>query len=93
MLFMVIEQFRNHDPNPIGERFAHSGRLLPEGVAYHGSWVDASRARCFQVMEAASSADLQVWMDRWSDLIDFEIIQVMSSTEYWAAARLPLDES
>jgi hypothetical protein len=50
MLFMVIERFKNADARPIGERFKESGRMLPEGVEYHGSWVDAAAARCFQVM-------------------------------------------
>jgi hypothetical protein len=52
MLFMVIEHFKN-GAGPIGERFQQSGRMLPEGVAYHASWVDSTGTRCFQIMEAA----------------------------------------
>jgi hypothetical protein len=29
MLFMVIERFKQGDPQPIGERFARQGRMLP----------------------------------------------------------------
>ena len=54
MLFMVIEHFRNNDPKPIGERFMLRGRMLPEGVTYHASWIDPAAVRCFQVMEAES---------------------------------------
>ena len=54
MLFMVIEHFKNKDPKPIGERFKREGRMMPEGVAYHASWIDPAAARCFQVMEADS---------------------------------------
>jgi hypothetical protein len=52
MLFMVIEHFKNADPKPIGERFNHIGRMLPDGLTYHASWVDVTGTRCFQVMEA-----------------------------------------
>jgi hypothetical protein len=50
MLFMVIEPFRNGDAKLIGERFRRDGRMLPEGVVYHASWVDPAGARCFQLM-------------------------------------------
>jgi hypothetical protein len=84
MLFMVIEHFKNGDPRPIRGRFVSEGRLLPEGVVYHVSWVDPERARCFQVMEAESMELLRTWIASWSDLIDFEVVQVVTSQEYWA---------
>ena len=55
MLFMVIERFKNKDPKPIGARFKRLGRMLPDGVTYHASWIDPVEARCFQVMAAAAS--------------------------------------
>ena len=84
MLFMVIEHFRNGDPRPIGERFHRTGRLLPDGVQYHASWVDPAGARCFQIMEAPNSQSLDDWISRWNDLVEFEIVPVMTSPEYWA---------
>ena len=84
MLFMVIEYFRDGDPKPIGERFKRAGRLLPEGVVTHASWVEPSGARCFQIMEAQDAALLQVWASRWEDLIDFEIVPVLTSQQFWA---------
>jgi len=45
MLFMVIERFKHGDPAPIGQRFRQNGRMLPEGVSYHASWVDSAGAR------------------------------------------------
>ena len=83
MLFMVIEDFKDGDPNPIRERFVRDGRLLPEGVIYHASWVDPVSARCFQVMEAEDLDALQLWANRWADLIDFEMVPILSSQEYW----------
>lgn len=76
MLFMVIEHFKQGDPRPIGERFKRSGRMLPEGVAYHASWVDSAGARCFQVMEAPHAQLLDPWLACWDDLIDFEVVPV-----------------
>ena len=32
------------DPKPIGERFKRKGRMLPEGVVYHASWVEPGGA-------------------------------------------------
>ena len=84
MLVMVIESFKNKDPKPIGERFKRNGRMMPEGVVYHASWIDPAAARCFQVMEADSIDKLEQWASRWADLADFEIVPVLSSQEYWA---------
>jgi hypothetical protein len=84
MLFMVVETFKNGDPRPIRERFLDQGRLLPDGVVYHESWIDPERARCFQVMEAETIELLGTWIESWSDLIDFEVVPVLTSQEYWA---------
>ena len=84
MLFMVIERFKNGDPKPVGERFQCSGRMMPEGVVYHASWVDPASARCFQVMEAGDVELLHAWTARWADLIDFEIVPVLTSREFWS---------
>jgi hypothetical protein len=70
----------------IGEQFKQNGRMLPDGVTYHASWVEPSGARCFQIMEAASPELLQTWVSRWSDLVDFEIVPVQTSAEFWAKA-------
>ena len=84
MLFMVIEHFRNADPKPIRERFLRDGRMMPEGVLYHSSWVDPAGTRCFQLMEAGDPDLLHVWTSGWTDLVDFEIVPVLTSGEYWA---------
>jgi hypothetical protein len=86
MLFMVIEQFRNGDPQPVHERFARSGRMLPDGVTYHASWIEPERGRCFQLMEADSAAALEPWISAWNDIVDFDVMTVLTSAEFWAAA-------
>jgi hypothetical protein len=89
MLFMVIEEFRNRDPLPVRTRFRDRGRMLPDGVTYLASWIDPSRARCFQVMEADDAAALQPWLDAWSDIVAFEVIPVLASAAYWANLESP----
>jgi hypothetical protein len=84
MLFMVIEQFVDDDPLPVRTRFEERGRMLPDGVIYHASWIDPTRVRCFQVMEAADKSALQPWLDAWSDIVRFDVIPVLASAEYWA---------
>ena len=83
---MVIERFKNGDAKPVGERFRRSGRMLPEGLTYQASWVDAANGRCFQVMEASSRELLDEWARRWDDLVDFEIVPVLTSSDFWAQA-------
>ncbi len=87
MLFMVIERFKNGDASAIGERFARSGRMLPEGLVYHMSWVDSAGARCFQVMETSDPGLLKTWASRWDDLIEFEIVPVLTSADFWATRQ------
>ena len=81
---MVIEHFKPGSVAQIGERFERSGRMLPEGVAYHASWVESGGTRCFQIMEAADPDLLRSWASHWDDLVDFEIVPVLPSAEFWA---------
>jgi hypothetical protein len=88
MLFMVIERFRQGNPRLVGERLKRSGRMLPEGVFYHASWVDSTGTRCFQVMEAPHAELLDAWVRRWDDLIEFEVVPVLTSSDFWAKTQL-----
>ncbi len=51
MLFMVIETFEGNDMIPAYQRIRDEGRVLPDGLTYHNSWVSADFSRCFQIME------------------------------------------
>jgi hypothetical protein len=82
MLFMVIERFK--DEAAVAERFKDSGRLLPDGVVYHASWVEPDGSRCFQLMEAPDRPALDGWVRRWQDICDFEVVSVLPSQEFWA---------
>ena len=81
MLFMIIERFRNQDAAPVYERFRAQGRLAPAGLTYVSSWVDTNLQVCFQVMETEERSLLDQWMANWDDLVDFEVIPVITSAE------------
>src|SRR6266545_3119275 len=81
MLYMVIESFKNGDPAPVYRRFRDRGRLAPEALKYISSWVTSDMARCYQVMECDDRQLLDQWIGRWSDLVDFEVIPVITSAE------------
>ncbi len=81
---MVIERY-THGAELVYERFRREGRMLPAGLTFIESWVDESLGTCYQVMETDDRALLDSWTTRWSDLVEFEIVAVISSAE--AAAR------
>ena len=90
MHYLVIETFRGGDPRPVYARFAEHGRLAPAAVRYVGSWVTTDLARCYQVMECADRASLEAWMRAWDDLVEFEVLPVLTSPAAAAAvAALP----
>lgn len=54
---------------------------MPDGIAFHGSWVTADLARCFQLMECSDITLLQRWAAEWSDLMEFEILPVAAGKD------------
>ncbi len=85
MLFMILERYRDGDPVPVYRRFREHGRLAPDGLRYVSSWVTHDLGVCFQVMECDDRALIDEWTARWSDLVDFEVIPVMTSADAAAA--------
>jgi hypothetical protein len=81
MLYMIIERFRGGDPVPVYRRFRDRGRLAPEGLRYVNSWVSADLRRCYQLMECDDRQLIDRWMANWTDLVQFEIVQVVTSSE------------
>ena len=81
MLFMVVERFKNRDAAPVYRRFRERGRMMPEGLKYVGSWTAADFDRCFQLMECEDPRLFEEWVARWEDLVDFEIVPVVTSEE------------
>jgi hypothetical protein len=85
--YMVVERF-SHGPQPVYERLAERGRMMPEGLVYVDSWIDeGDRSRCFQLMETDDPGLFDEWTSNWSDLMEYEIVPVISSAEAVDRAR------
>jgi hypothetical protein len=74
--YMVIETFVPGGKVKIYERFHQKGRMLPVGLTYIDSWLTADGERCFQLMETDDRALFAVWTEQWSDLVEFEIVEL-----------------
>ncbi len=82
MLFMVIERFAENDMIPIYKQVRSQGRMLPDGLEYVDSWVEANFARCFQLMRCDDLRLFQEWVLKWRGSgATFEVVPVVSSKE------------
>ena len=79
MQYMIIERFHPSKVKAMYERFTEKGRMLPKGVIYINSWINESVTGCYQLMESESLEKLQEWINNWKDLVEFEIVPVISS--------------
>lgn len=86
MVFMVIEHFKNRDALAIYKRYKDRGRMAPDGLKYVNSWVEPNFDRCFQLMECDDRKLFDEWIANWNDLVDFEIVEVITSQEAMARA-------
>ena len=86
MLYLVIEHFHGGDAVPVYRRFRDRGRLAPDGLTYVSSWVTYDFRRCYQIMECDNPHLLDQWTAAWRDLVDFEIVPVLTSAQ--AAAEI-----
>jgi Protein of unknown function (DUF3303) len=81
MLYLVIESYLR-GAEAVYSRAADRGRMLPIGLRYVDSWVEAETLdRCFQLMETDDPGVFDEWIANWNDLVEFEVVPVISSTE------------
>ena len=87
MRYLVIERFTG-GAAAVYERAAARGRMLPDGLVYLDSWIvdEDPIARCFQLMETEDPSLFGAWIAEWADIVDVEVLPVLSSAE--AAARV-----
>ena len=81
MMFMVVERFRKDCVGKVYQRAKEKGRMLPAGLHYLNSWVTKDYDRCFQLMETDDPSLFTLWIEKWQDLVEFEVIPVVSSAE------------
>ena len=81
-LYMVIERFENDDMAPVYARLKEAGRGLPDGLEFRGSWVEASFARVFQLMECDDPRLFQQWILHWAGTgTRYEIVPVVPGSD------------
>ena len=81
MRYVVVEHFTK-GARAVYERARERGRMLPEGLAYIDSWIDAETLdRCWQLMETDNPALFDEWFSHWSDLGTIEVVPVIASAE------------
>lgn len=74
--YMVIERFKTGCFDELYKRFDEKGRMLPDGLYYLNSWTNKAQNVCFQLMESNNQDLFKIWIDKWSDLTDFEIVPI-----------------
>lgn len=79
MLYMIVETFKNEAE--MYRRFREKGRMMPTGLNYISSWVQTDFKKCYQLMETENVKLLDEWIANWSDIVDFEVFPVMTSSE------------
>jgi hypothetical protein len=84
---MIIENFKKSGAKAVYRRYEKNGRMMPEGLNYINSWVEMNFDKCYQVVECDDKTKLQKWISKWQDLVDFEIIPVMTSNEAYEKYR------
>ena len=79
VLYMVIETY-TQGAQPVYERAAARGRMLPAGLEYVDSWVEEPElGRCWQLMETEDPSLFDEWTAAWADLVEFEVVPVVGS--------------
>jgi hypothetical protein len=79
--YMVIETFFPGCQKKVYERFHQKGRMLPDGLLYIDSWLEEGGERCFQLMETDEADLFEQWTKHWSDLCNFEIVEIGKKPE------------
>ena len=74
--YIVIENFYEDCLEAVYQRFHAKGRMMPEGLYYLDSWLAKDGSRCFQLMETEDPALFQEWIKNWSDLTQFEVVEI-----------------
>ena len=77
---MIIETYVT-GPGPVYARFRERGRMAPLGLDYLHSVVTADGMKCYQLMACDDADLLDEWMDAWRDIVQFEVIPVITSPE------------
>ncbi len=79
-LYMIVEKFKSGERETIYQRLQKKGRMLPAGVEYVNSFLSEDAQTCYQLIKSVSREKINTWIDRWKDVIDFEVVPIEKST-------------
>lgn len=57
--------------------------MLPPDVTSVASWISLDGVACYRLMEAAAEDALVPWVRAWDDLVEFQVVPVRPSAEFW----------
>ncbi len=77
--YMIIEHFTPGKEKDVYGRLEGKGRMMTGSLRYIDSWVSADGSYCFQLVEAHDPTDIETWINKWEDIVTFEVHQVISS--------------
>lgn len=81
MQFMTIWTIKPDHMGSARERFQQTGAPPPEGVKMVGRWHDVAGGRGFNIAETDDATAIAKWCQQWADLLDFEIVPVMTDKQ------------
>ena len=81
MLFHITYEVSPQDRNQVQKRFKETGALPPEGVTMQGRWHSAAGHIGFLVAESSDAVAIAKWMQKWTDLLAFDITPVLTDEE------------
>jgi Protein of unknown function (DUF3303) len=79
MNFLLIMRYKN--PKAVNARLREKGYLFPSGILHLGTWIDADLDRGFELVKTYDLRLLRGWMLKWDDLVEFEVVRVLSSDQ------------
>jgi hypothetical protein len=79
----VYKRVRGHDRRhgeDIRRRRRHALKALTQLVSYPNGWIDAPRLdRCCRLVETRDPSSSEAWTVKFSALVEFEIVPVLTS--------------
>jgi hypothetical protein len=82
MLFMVIYSLAPQHRDAGQARFKQTGGQPPEGARMLGRWHDVAGLRGWVLAEADNALPLARWTQDWSDLLDFQVVPLLTDEDF-----------
>lgn len=81
MLFHGSYVYATDERDAVHQRFRETGGPPPPGVKMVGRWHSVAGKGGFFLAETDDAVALARWLQDWSDLIDFEVVPVVTDEQ------------